>query len=1175
VEGLYPEKGTVATINWGRARLLLFFTGDIILQNMANKDPNHPTPREGEESTLPLETLPQERTPSEQHTQDLTTPLAPSSERGPYQLQEELGRGGLGRVMKAFDRRLERTVAIKEALSNRGSLERFWREAKLTARLEHPSIVPVHEAGVSPEGEPFYAMKLISGEPFDAVLAKCQEQSERLALLPRVIAVCEAVAYAHSKKIIHRDLKPQNILCGSFGETIVIDWGLAKEIGSKPDEPSEITKNTTPSSGEGRPELTTAGSILGTPAYMPLEQAQGKSLDERADVYSLGAVLYQTLSGRTPYTADSSRGVLAKISKEAHTPLVEVAPELPTDLLAIVEKAMSRNAKDRYPSAKELAEDLKRFQLGQLVGVYQYSPQELVLRWLKRHKLIVSLSLSMLVILLLGGLFSYSRISQAYDDEKMQRDIAESNEKRALIAEKDALARQREAERQSLALFQEQGRQLLLQEETAKALPFLLQAYQQVESLHEDLPALRVMMSIALHRLPSLMHSLSRKNVNVRFTPGGASILLAGYDHSMSLWRPETKRDPLPLAGSGYDDFSFSKDGAWLAVGTPDGSTLLQNTTKEGMSVIFADEYNAVLNADGTLLASTNKSSELLLRELPSQKLLLREKLSATPNTFAFNEDSSALAIKTDKTLSLWDISTLKKRWERDASGGSAMIFTRQNTLLTTEIGVVFVWDATQGDILAMLSLDTPLVNASFIEANQGCDRLIVFTDEGIPSVWKLSSEEPFRLYSLPKLKGAFSFAHFNPEGDMIVTGSQSEDVKLWDASSGALLSTLKGRRSASFGANRDLVTTSFTHVEVWDLSTIATPKRFSLQTTQHSKLAVSLSRDGSLFTVQDEESAVALWDLKRNVPLLNGVPWELNSFWLTAYPKNKPVAIALTNSRELILWEMNAQKKIASLVYPQDKLSDFIFDESGERLLIVGADGAVMIDTLTGNILKRLDGEYVSALFSSDGAQIYLFSRNAVYRWGTSSEAELIAREAVLDLVLRPDASRIVMLGASPTLWDPSQKKLIATLGGHSAKVPVALFSPDGSLLVTGSTDNTARVWDGESGVFIAELSGHEDAISELAFTPDGLLLTASTDGSVKLWEPRSGQLLSSFGGYLSSVGTLSGVSERSSLAVSPDGSFFVYTGPSGALLWPLRLERGAAEEVKKKAALLLSVGE
>src|SRR5882724_11625865 len=205
-------------------------------------------------------------------------PSLPTQLRDPhrYHILGEHGRGGLGRVSRAHDRELGRDVAIKELLSRNNVHEvRFLREVLITARLEHPGIVPVHEAGRWPDGTPFYAMKLVSGRPLRDLIAERTTVEERIGLLHHVIAVADAIAYAHGRNIIHRDLKPSNVIIGDFGETIVIDWGLAKDL----------TSSEAPTIGGGpfrtnrNDDLTSAGSVLGTPAYMAPEQERGEPVD--------------------------------------------------------------------------------------------------------------------------------------------------------------------------------------------------------------------------------------------------------------------------------------------------------------------------------------------------------------------------------------------------------------------------------------------------------------------------------------------------------------------------------------------------------------------------------------------------------------------------------------------------------------------------------------------------------------------------------------------------------------------------------------------------------------------------------------------------------------------------------------------------------------------------------
>ena len=309
-----------------------------------------------------------------------------------YEILGEHARGGLGRILLARDREVGRVVAIKELLRNRRRGEaRFVREAIVTAHLDHPSIVPVYEVGRWPSGEPFYSMKLVSGRPLKELIGDAETIDDRLALIPNILAVADAAAYAHSRGIIHRDLKPPNIIVGDFGETIVIDWGLAKNIG---EDDSTLDSNDSAddedswdqSPRDTHPNLTRQGAVLGTASYMAPEQARGDDVDERADVYAIGAILYHALSGSAPFSGTTSQETIDSVIAGPPRGLSKVAPSVPKDLGAIVGKAMERKRNDRYDDAQQLAEDLRRYQEGQLVAARVYSRSQLFHRWLVRNR---------------------------------------------------------------------------------------------------------------------------------------------------------------------------------------------------------------------------------------------------------------------------------------------------------------------------------------------------------------------------------------------------------------------------------------------------------------------------------------------------------------------------------------------------------------------------------------------------------------------------------------------------------------------------------------------------------------------------------------------------------------------------------------------------------------------
>lgn len=271
-----------------------------------------------------------------------------------YVREALVGEGGMGRVYLALDRRLGRYVALKEAVAPGPAAEALDREARLAAALEHPGVVAVHDIGRTSDGRPFYAMHLVRGRSLAERLAGASPE-ERRSLLAAFRDACHAVGYAHAQGVVHRDLKPANVLVGEFGETRVVDWGLAIRL------------------GEAAP-----GVAVGTPAWLPPEQARGEAADARTDVWALGAILYHLLAGRPPYPETDD--ALARAREGRQPPLADLVPDAPAELRAIATKAMAHDPRDRYPDAHALAADVDRYLVGDRVDAHAYTPRELLVR---------------------------------------------------------------------------------------------------------------------------------------------------------------------------------------------------------------------------------------------------------------------------------------------------------------------------------------------------------------------------------------------------------------------------------------------------------------------------------------------------------------------------------------------------------------------------------------------------------------------------------------------------------------------------------------------------------------------------------------------------------------------------------------------------------------------------
>ena len=308
-----------------------------------------------------------------------------------YRLVERLGAGGMGTVYLASDTALDRRVALKVLRlpdSSGGLASRLLREAKILAQLEHPGIVPVHDVGTLPDGRVFYTMKYVEGPRLDRWVAEAISVPERLRIFERI---CDAAAFAHDRGVVHRDLKPENVMVGPFGEVLVMDWGVAKILREAADAEAATVAGPQPASSV---EQTAHGMVLGTPGYMPPEQARGESahVDARADVFALGAILRFLLTGHAPPEA-TTLGTAGE-----HAVGSSASGSLPRALAAICAKAMAAEPAGRYPTAKELGAEVARYRDGLPVEAHHESLVERAARVFARHKVAMLLVLAYLVM---------------------------------------------------------------------------------------------------------------------------------------------------------------------------------------------------------------------------------------------------------------------------------------------------------------------------------------------------------------------------------------------------------------------------------------------------------------------------------------------------------------------------------------------------------------------------------------------------------------------------------------------------------------------------------------------------------------------------------------------------------------------------------------------------------
>jgi serine/threonine protein kinase/formylglycine-generating enzyme required for sulfatase activity len=537
-----------------------------------------------------------------------------------FRIVRRHARGGLGEIFIALDEELQREVALKEMQAEHvdrpDSRVRFLLEGEITGRLEHPGIVPVYGLGCYSDGRPFYAMRFIKGESLNLAIhrfhtAKHKDAGTRTLelrkLLARFVAVCNAVEYAHSKGVLHRDLKPDNVMLGPYGETLVVDWGLAKQLqnvdcrltsekqaGNAPANQQSPTDNRQSASG------SLMGQVFGTPQFMSPEQASGRIdlLGPASDVYSLGATLYHLLTGQAPVGADADvHKLLRMVQSGSITPPRQIMASVPRALEAVCLKAMALKPEDRYSSARELASDVERWLADEPVTAWREPWLVRVRRWARRHRTTVTagavLCLTAVVVLSISYWLlvrEQGRTEQAINDRALAQvnALLEANP-RAVPALLEGLEpfrervrqRLRQVRRQASLLHQTRASIALLADNHPGEVAFLRQRL--VDPAVEPEEFLLLRDTLAAHQaalIPGLWTEVDRPGIAAeqRFR---VLVALAHFDPDNSRWENDAPRvveqflqaDPLHV-------------GIWTNALYPVRDHLIEH-----LSVVFSDPH--------------------------------------------------------------------------------------------------------------------------------------------------------------------------------------------------------------------------------------------------------------------------------------------------------------------------------------------------------------------------------------------------------------------------------------------------------------------------------------------------------------------------------------------------------------------------------------------------------
>jgi hypothetical protein len=591
-----------------------------------------------------------------------------------YDIGDEIGRGGMGRVVEATDTLLDRRVAVKEALTTDAELlRRFARETKITARLEHPSIVPLYDAGVS-DGAPFYVMRRVTGRPLSELIRNAPSLNERLALVPHLLAAAQAIAHAHQRGIIHRDIKPSNILVGELGETVVIDWGLAKVIGEA-DEAGEM-----PEPGAGMSLRTRIGAVFGTPGFMAPDQLRGDAVGPQGDVYSLGASLYNLLAAEPPHYASDSTQMMNLAAQGPPRAIAEVVPGAPRELVTIVDTAIDYDPARRYQDAGAFAEDLKRFLAGQLVASHRYSAGEKLVRFVRKHRAAVAIGVAALAILVVVGAIAFTSVIAERDRADRQARLARQG---------------REAAEASRAMADERADQLLLSRARAlvdtnptAAVASLKQLSPKSKLIEEARGIAKAAglrgVSWAMKAAPGTTATLQLDHTGKRLAQVTAEGMLHLYDLEARklVFRVEIGR------GLHAD---WLLDGALLMV-SGNGPTRLMDASGQPRTSTLPQLADSVVDAHGTTLCAIDMQHRALRIAVADQHATV---LAPAATEVALSPDGTQCAVKTASEIVLFDAAG-KVRWRYPFTGHISRIIlsSAQVAFLTGER----IWQASLAD---------------------------------------------------------------------------------------------------------------------------------------------------------------------------------------------------------------------------------------------------------------------------------------------------------------------------------------------------------------------------------------------------------------------------------------------------------------------------------------------
>ena len=1038
----------------------------------------------------------------------------PGERIGRYKLLQDIGEGGFGIVyMAEQEEPVRRRVAlkvIKLGMDTKQVIARFEAERQALALMDHPNIAKVFDAGATESGRPYFVMELVKGERITDYCDKNRLVTrERLNMF---VQICHAIQHAHQKGVIHRDIKPSNILVSmQDGKPApkVIDFGIAKATEQR------LTEKTL---------FTALEQLIGTPAYMSPEQAEmtGVDIDTRSDIYSLGVLLYELLTGKTPF---DPKELMAKGIEEMRWTIRDQEPRRPStrlttldegeltttakrrqtdppklvrlvrgDLDWIVMRCLEKDRTRRYETANGLASDLLRHLNNEPVLARPPSKLYRFQKMVGRNKLACAATSAVALALLLGVVVSVWQARRARQAERATEDALEQGK----VSLEKARAAERMAETQT-SIAEVAAREA----KTTLAASEFLQASRLISEEHPS--------DALAYLVKSVYDNPTNEAVATRLTT-----LLA----FQSWWIPMR---PLKQSGTVHSP-QFSPDGKWIVTAADDGTARVWDA-QSGQPVSKPLKHNGPVNSarfspDGKRIvtASFDKTAQVwdVQTGQPQGGPLKHDEVVFSAQ---FSPDGTRIVTASGDGARVWDAQSGQPLTGALKQGNymySAQFSPDGTRIVTASGDGARVWHAQSGHPLTdPLNPGNKVNSAQFSPDGKW---IVTASADNTAQVWVAQTGRPLT----EPLKHGLSVesAQFSPDGKLIVTASDDHTARVWNAQSGQPLTEPlqheSGVNSAQFSPDgKRIVTASWDAAQVWDLQNGQPPLT---QPLKHglSVQSAQFSRDGRRIVTASADHTARVWDAQSGEPLTDPMNHgnRVNSAQFS--PDGKLIVTA-SDDHTARVWNAQSGQPVTEPLQHSTNVHSAQFSPDGERIVTASQDGTGRIwDAQSGppltELLKYNFGLFpvYSAQFSPNGKQIVTASGDGTARVWDAQSGQALPKPMqhfypVYSAQFSPDGERVVTASGDGTarVWDAQSGQPLIEPLRHKGAVNSAQFSPDGTRIVTASLDGTACLWDAQSGQPLIEPLKHKGAVNSAQFSPDGTrIVTASLDGAARVWD-------------------------------------------------------------------------